>query len=244
MKTIFCICLFTCVSFSFCIFQFIVARQYQELQNVVADNIVKQPAHENYQICYEVIKPFLDKYKRPITVLDLGAKHGYFSFRIAHNYDCTCVMIEDNEGSYRRADEFLGLCHLKSSLQNIVLLNKKMTLQEIEKLADCEHFDVVLAFDYIDQENGNWIQIIDAILRLGNNIFIQAQSSNVSSKNLHSKKIIDYLVEQSGKLILQSHCISEQEIEEQLFWFERKKDGLRCKCFAWESKDNYKDLTW
>ena len=46
-----------------------------------------------YRMCaerYEAIKKVLDKYKRPITVLDIGASQGYFSFRIASDYPSVC----------------------------------------------------------------------------------------------------------------------------------------------------------
>ena len=47
-----------------------------------------------------------------------------------------------------------------------------------------------------------------------------------------TRNVIEYLAKQSGKLILQTPCAYEPKIEEQMFWFERNKEGLRCKCFA------------
>ncbi len=233
---------FACVSLSFCIFQVNAARQHQECQDVIVNNVVVQKGLSDCQRCYDVIKPILERYKRPITVLDLGAGQGYFTFRIANDFASTCIMSEDNDGSSRRADQLLELCHLNSHLQNIVLLNKRMSLKELEKLADCEHFDVVLAFDYIDHENCNWKQTVNAILRLGDNIFIQTPWSNVSSENMAKRKVVEYFAKQSGKLILQTPCAYEPKMEEQMFWLQRNKSGLRCKCFAWKSKDSYMDL--
>jgi hypothetical protein len=151
-------------------------------------------------------------------------------------------MVEDNCDESKRADILLKLCKLNSNLKNIVLLNKKMSLQELEKLANCEYFDVVLAFDYINHEDCNWRQKVNALLRLGNNIFIQTPWSNVPAENEAKKNVVEFLAKRSGKLILQTPCIYEPKIEEQMFWFQRHKEGLSCKCFAWRSKDSYMDL--
>ncbi len=237
MKKRFRVKFFACVSFSLCIFQVDAARRCQECQDVVVDNVVVQKGLSDCQGYYDAIKPILDRYKRPITVLDLGAGQGYFSFRIAHDYDSTCIMVEDNRDSSRRADQLLELCHLNSHLQNIVLLKEKMSLQELQKLADCEHFDVVLAFDYINPESRHWKQKINAILRLGNNIFIQAPWS---SENEAARSVVEFLAKRSGKLILQTPCAYEPKIEEQMFWLQRSKEWLYCKCFAYQSKDLFR----
>lgn len=233
---------FTCICLSFCIFQVYATHQGQECQDVIVNNVVVQTGLCDCQRYYNAIKPILDRYKRPITVLDLGAGQGYFTFRIAKDYDSTCIMVEDNSDSSQRADQLLELCHLNSNLKNIVLLNKKLSLKELKKLGDCEHFDVVLAFDYINPKDCEWNQTVNEILRLGDNIFIQTPWSNVSSENATQKNVVEYLVKQAGKLILQTPRTYEPKIEEQMFWFKRKKEKLRCKCFAWRSKDAYMDL--
>jgi hypothetical protein len=233
---------FVPVSLYCCVFQANAARRYQQNQDVIVDTVVVQNGLSDCQRCYDVINPILDRYKRPITVLDLGAGQGYFSFRIAHDYDSTCVMIEDNNDGLSRADQLLNLCHLNARLQNIVLLNKKLSLQELEKLADCEHFDVVLAFDYIDHNAGDWRQTVNAILRLGDNIFVQVPWSEVSSENTAKRKVVECLAERSGKLILQSSSACEPKIQEQLFWFEYHKNFLNCKNFAYEPKKPNMDV--
>ncbi|MFH1254664.1 MAG: hypothetical protein V1646_04520 [bacterium] len=234
--------LFACISLSFCIFQAYATRQHQECQDVIVNNVIVQTGLSDSQRLYNAIKPILDQYKRPITVLDLGAGQGYFAFRIAHDYDSTCIMVEDNGDSFRQADQLLKLCHLNSNLHNIGLLNKRMSLQELQKLADCEHFDVILAFDYINPDDRNWKQRVNAILRLGDNIFIQTPWSSISEENMAKRSVVEFLANQSGKLILQTPCVYEPKIEEQMFWFERHKEGLRCRCFYNESKDSYIDL--
>ena len=228
---------FVFISLFFCIFQARAEPQHQEIQDVIVNNVVMQRGLADWERCYEAIKPLLNKYKRPITVLDLGAGQGYFSFRIARDYDSTCIMVESNDGELKLADQLLELCHLNSELQNIILLNKKMTLQEIEKLADCEHFDVILAFDYIDDKSEQRQKFLDAILRLGDNIFIQASASENQSKQTGNSSFKESLTRLGGNLILQTRSACDPKVEESLFWFQRKKDRLNCKCFTYKDKD-------
>lgn len=239
MKKQFRVKFFACIALSIAIFKVESARLYQESQDILIDNIVVHKELGDCQSRYEAIKPILDKYKRPITVLELGACQGYNTFRIAYEYPkSTCVMIEDNGKSMQRADRLMELCQLNSKLQNLVLLNTDITLKELNKLADCEHFDVVLAIDYINPEAANCKQVFDAILRLGDNIFIQTPWS----ENTSNKQLVEYMATQLGNLILQTPCAQNPKIQEQLFWFERNKTGLRCKCFAWESNDSFMDI--
>jgi hypothetical protein len=226
---------------STCYFQAYAAQHYQHYQDIIIDNVVVQKGLDDCQSLYEVLKPILNRYKRPITVLDLGAGYGYFSFRIAREYDSTCVMIEDGNGSLPTAQKLLDLCHANAQLHNIILLDKKMSLQELEKLADCEHFDVVLAFDYIDHKAADWMQATDALLRMGDNIFIRASRSGILSKKA-SNKVIEYLVTRSGKLISQSPCVYDQTMREHLLWFECKKSGLRSKYFTKKSHASNVDV--
>ncbi len=225
----------------FSVFKTYAVRHYQEYQDVLIDNVVVQKGLDDCQRRYEALKSILDRYKRPITVLDLGAGLGYFSFRIAHDYDATCIMIEDNNGPKPLARQLLDLCRANAQLKNIILLDKKISLQELEKLADCEHFDVVLAFDYIDLNAHDWMQTANALMRMGDNIFIQVPGSESATENKASKKVIEYCAARSGKLILQTPCVYDAKMQKQLFWFEYKKTGLRSKCFTLESDDAYVD---
>ncbi|KKQ33447.1 MAG: hypothetical protein US49_C0001G0127 [candidate division TM6 bacterium GW2011_GWF2_37_49] len=228
---------FVIISLFFCIFQTYAELQHQEIQDVIINNVVVQRGLGDCERCYEAIKPLLNQYKRPITVLDLGAGHGYFSFRIAGDYDSTCVMVESNDRELKWADQLLELCRLNSKLQNVILLNKKMTLEEIEKLADCEHFDVILAFDYIDYKSQQRQMFLDAILRLGDNIFIQTTSLEAQSEKHQRLSFQESLAGNGGRLILQTSSVCDTEVEESLFWFQRKKDRLNCKCFIYKDND-------
>lgn len=237
MKKQFYVKFFVAISLSFYIFQSDAEKLHQEIQDVIINNEIIQNGLASSQQCYDALKLILNQYSRPITVLDLGAGQGYFSFRIANDYESTCVMVESNDGDLKWADQLLDLCHLNSNLQNIILLNKKLTIKEIDKLADCEHFDVVLAFDYIDYKCEQRQKLLNAILRLGDNIFIQTPYSRVHPEKKEAKSFKSNLINYGGNLILQIPSFNDPDKEEQLFWFQRKKDKLESKCFIYNDKE-------
>jgi hypothetical protein len=116
---------------------------------------------------YQLIKEVAAKYKRPITVLDIGASQGYYSFRLAEDFkDAVCVMIEE--------DPYLNrLCALNTELNNVVLLNKRVSIEELERLGECEHFDLVLCLNVIHWSESDWQRMTDAVLKLGDRILIE-----------------------------------------------------------------------
>jgi SAM-dependent methyltransferase len=123
---------------------------------------------------YEAIKPYLEKFKRPFTVLDIGANLGYFSFRIASDFpNSTCVMIENDYGKV-----LTELAEL-NDLKNVIVLNTTVNVNILERLADTEHFDVVLALNVI-HHIGRVDDSISAIERIGETIIVETPSPDDS----------------------------------------------------------------
>lgn len=111
---------------------------------------------------WQMIKPELDKWKRPFTVLDFGANLGYFSLRMVQEYDCRVVAIESIYS------EWLKDIIKKNNEDRIILLNKKFTLEDIKELSEVEHFDLVLALSVMHHvEGGPYVQILEAMQSLG-----------------------------------------------------------------------------
>jgi len=137
-------------------------------QDILINGVTVKEGIKDCEIRYPNIKKILDNYKRPFTVLDIGASEGYFSIRIAAEYDCTCVMIEGDNTLL-----LPEICHLNKPLSNLIVLEKFITPQDLKELGECEHFDVVLAFNVIHQMKNAWKETIDNLLTLGDNIFIE-----------------------------------------------------------------------
>ena len=171
-----------------------VPQQYQDL--VVNGNIVKEGVRE-CSARYEAIKPLFEKYDRPITVLDLGAAEGYFSFRLAHDFPhATCVMIEAGYSqNWNSAKKLKRLCELNTELDNVILLDQRLSNAVLSKLAECEHFDVILAFNILHHIPGNKNTLIKTLRRLGDHVIIEtpcdiALETHNALKNYPAKKTL------------------------------------------------------
>lgn len=133
---------------------------YEQYQDIVINNVVVKPASGDRRDCslrYEIIKKVLDKYERSLTMLDIGASQGYYSFKTAYDYDSVCVMIEGNNPHYPLiGSQLLDLCKANRKLDNVILLNKMIVPEDLTKLSQCEHFDVVLAMNVIHWFGDQW----------------------------------------------------------------------------------------
>lgn len=140
---------------------------YQDVY--VNGKTLKQGHGPDCEARYEALKKVLDLYDRPIKILDIGAAEGYFSFRAAHEYGASAVMI----GNPKHKNNILQkLCVANTQLDKIILLSKRISLDELEMLAEKEHFDVVLALNIIHHFK-DWERAYETILKLGDQIIIE-----------------------------------------------------------------------
>jgi SAM-dependent methyltransferase len=119
---------------------------------------------------YQAVAQALQRYRRPFTVLDIGANQGYFSFRIAHEFNAVCVMIEKQAA-------LLENCK-KNESDRVVLLQHVISASELMRLSHTEHFDVVLALNVIHHFRWRWRTAARAILDLGDTVIIESPPNN------------------------------------------------------------------
>lgn len=120
--------------------------------------------HNNW---HNFIRHLLDQYKRPITVLELGASKEKISFDIVHKYDATCVMIDwDNV-------DYLEKQCASNQPENIILLGKNVSVHDLQRLGECEHFDVVIISDILQHFEKEWTTFSNIITNLGDYIVIK-----------------------------------------------------------------------
>lgn len=114
---------------------------------------------------FELIRAALPAYTRPITVLDLGAAQGYFSIRLAESYEHTCAVLIDDGPD-------LPSMLAANALPWTIGIRKALTEEDLEALADCEHFDVVLCLNFLHHlpDAGRALR---AVLRMGEETFIE-----------------------------------------------------------------------
>lgn len=117
---------------------------------------------------FDLLKPTLDAYKRRFTVLDIGAGAGEVIKEIGQHYDAVVVAVEKDfdvtpgydVGSYRTVPGALCIKH-------------EMSAHELQLLSECEHFDVVLAFNVLHWFGAEWREAMSAVLGMGDHVFIQ-----------------------------------------------------------------------
>ncbi|MBT3455516.1 tetratricopeptide repeat protein [bacterium] len=190
-------------------------------QDVVINNVTGKNGDRSCEGRYEFIKDIVDGYNRPVTVLDIGAAEGYLSFRLARKFkDSVFVMIEASR-------HLFDLCVL-NNLSNIVFLNKTISIEELRRLGECEHFDIVLAMSVVHWFGDNWKKAVDAILELGDKILIEVPPVGdvraTGTKDL--KNLNDYLFSK-GTIALKEFRHTAPGMLSNTYLIERKKDAIK-----------------
>ena len=126
-------------------------------QDVLVHNQVLRQGSEICDVRFNLIKPILYTYKRPFTVLDIGAAEGYFSFKTAEEFPNSIVVALEGgsgRGYYQAGLERLKvLTELNSHLNNFVCLQHRLTFDSLQALRKKEHFDVVVkVFEYTNHD--------------------------------------------------------------------------------------------
>lgn len=144
---------------------------------------------------YELLRPILDQFNRRFTVLDIGAHMGYFGTRIAQDYDAVVVMA-DYEGALV---EQCKAIHPKRT----IALHRTLTVDDLRDLADCEHFDVVLALNVLHHWE-DWRAAADAVLRIGEHTIIETPGAeDIHACNCHqTPELLKYVKRQGVDRVL------------------------------------------
>ncbi len=213
---------------------------YEQYQDIIINNVTFKKASENHDCVsrYSIIQKVLNKYSRPFTIVDIGAAQGYYSFGAAHDYDCVCVMIEGRNREYPMVGrQLLQLCRLNDSLENIILLNKQVVPEDLQKLSECESFDIVLALNIIHWFGSRWREVADSILNMGDNIIVETPPvENLASpeQNALRKSIEEYLIARGAKILgkVPRHTSNAKAA---IYFIESEKKALARNC--WLSPD-------
>ena len=171
-----------------------VAKPYQEVwvKGKSVSKVYQRPCADRYN----TIQQFLRQFKRPFSVFDLGANLGYMSLRIAEDFPATCIMADSKKQlpDICRRNDFSGLW-----------LDKHFTATELETLARCEHFDVVLCLAVLHHFTNDWRKAINAVMGLGEWVIIETPSvGDTGAKNpqLH-EDLLNYLDRFPSEVIAQ-----------------------------------------
>ena len=140
--------------------------------------------YRNSEKRYEEIFQFCKKFNRPISVLDLGAAEGYFTFRLSEDFSGVFIAVENNPQR-----KLLELC-VKNNTRNILLLDKQMNLKHLKNLKEVQHFDIILALNIIHHFEEPFQDVLETLVSMSSFCFMEHPNSleNKSTKNYHRLK--------------------------------------------------------
>lgn len=138
---------------------------------------------------YELIKPVC---KYGYSVLDLGANMCYFGLRLIEDFDCSVMAFEFNSFEMRQA-------HVKKNNTNqLMLLNRKLSLADLNILYSFCKFDLVLALSVLHHVPGSVKQWVETLRLLGKNTIVEF-ALNDNQGRVETRK--DYIIPSDGKLL-------------------------------------------
>lgn len=161
-------------------------------------------AHDHAR--YEIIATLLDCYTRPITILDLGALDECLISEIASHYDATMVIVS------RDKQEILEALCTNTCLHNLILLKKELSLAHLERLAECEHFDVTLVLDDFNALPLMRKKAINVLVNLGDYMILAVpQGKKQKGMWTRADEIRSFLIE-AGSIIIDELIIEDANI--------------------------------
>ncbi|MCI5051716.1 MAG: hypothetical protein MRY21_01100 [Simkaniaceae bacterium] len=218
----------------FCSLQAANFRGIHELyQDVMVNNHFMRKGVRECHKRYEILRDVFDLYDRPFTILDIGAAQGYFCFRAAHDYDATCVMIENGYSPGDRSGDLLvELCEENDQLGRLVVLKTTINTEKLRRLGECEHFDVVLALDILPHLRGDFKENVQAILSLGDNVLIETSTDIEYHMG-------DYVGSLGGELLGVASRHSSVEGLGEIYWFEQNRTNLKKRHWYAKASNRY-----
>lgn len=213
---------------------------HEQYQDIIINNVVVSQGVRECNQRYEAIVPILQQYNRPFTLCDIGASQGYFSFRVAHDFpQATCVMIEGNySAEWQTAQQLQQLCELNTDLNNIILLQKKISVDDLMKMSECEHIDVTLVFNVAHHFGKSWRAFLDGVFSLGDHVIIETPTK---VENVICGDIEQYIIDKGGVLICETPRHTNPALKGRMYFVQGKKEKI-VKAYLMHASSN--DKRW
>ena len=135
-------------------------------------------------IC-ELIQNFLSSYHRPITIVDLEPSTIKISLAAATASDSTCVIIDGDEDG-----EMLNACELQKESDNLVLLKTKISYEDLEKLTECEYFDLAMVHGNNNRFLKNWKRYLPLLINLADNLVLRVSKGPSNKEFQHLQAML------------------------------------------------------
>ena len=127
---------------------------------------------------YSIVREFCRKLDGPFTVCDIGANMCYFGLRLTEDFPRCSVMAFEFDHFKIRAD------HVRKSDKTgrLLLINRKLTIADIETLGKIHHFDIVLALSILHHLPGSHEQWMQALRNLGDHLIAEFAGDDNASR--------------------------------------------------------------
>jgi hypothetical protein len=176
-----------------------------------------------YNYPFNLIKTLTDRYRRGFTILDINPEPISPALILGARPYCVSVLMSENPNVIEQYGN-------KDQLEHAVLLNTKATEDTLNKLGECEHFDIVLALNPNDFCK-NPSRYIDILTTLGDYLCIQITETALALAK-----------EKGGKTIAQTfNTLSQEKIY--FLMFECKKKSIVRPSWNAQSKYGYYQIT-
>lgn len=148
---------------------------------------------------FESIRPILDLYDRPITILAIGENE--LIHEISNAYPATCVIAGSKNIKILGSDQII---HLK----------KTFALKDLQDLNKREHFDLILAFHTL-HDLDPWKDSLNELFKLGDHLIVEVspETAPAAKENPAIFGIARYLT----NLGLTTHLDSPKD--DHLLWY-------------------------
>jgi 2-polyprenyl-3-methyl-5-hydroxy-6-metoxy-1,4-benzoquinol methylase len=164
----------------------------EQYQDILLDGQVISKGVRECEKRWDIIDNVASMWSRPFTVLEIGSNLGYFSLKLAYKYECTVVCCEGIYGDWLK--DILEANYL----DNIILINKTLSLEDIKTLSEVEHFDLVIAMSVAHHIDGEYEEIVSALRSLGDVLVMEIATEN----NACGQRIVtDSYVPKESKII-------------------------------------------
>lgn len=125
------------------------------------------------------LENLLNKYQRPVTILEIGHKN-LISLESIKNYkETTYVFIHQSNpnGQNQEIEKIVKKCE-KEQLNNLIVLQKKLSDNDLLLLGECEHFDIAILPNFIELDQINWQETLKRACKLGEFTIIDIDTQN------------------------------------------------------------------
>lgn len=150
-------------------------------QDQWANGVLVSKGYRECEERYQAVRNVCARFRGKFTVCDIGANMSYFGIRLTEDFPGCSVLAFEYDHFKLRAE------HLKSSgAERVMLLERRLSLEDVRRLGGFSHFDVVLALSVLHHVTGPLADWIASLRMLGS--LVIAEFAGDDSKRAVSRE--------------------------------------------------------